>query len=150
MTEPRRTEHRHQYHDYGDEVHLAASPTSRMAFLMIGHTFVAVGIVGLFVPLLPTTDMLLIAAACYARGSVRFYNWILNNRFLGPIILNWRKHGAVSRRHKYTAVFLIVVVLGSSIIFFVSSSLARGLLIVLGLAISALILRLPTLVEDSG
>ena len=58
----------------------------RWVFLALGCLFVVVGVVGIFVPLLPTTPFMLAAAACFARGSERFYVWLFHHRTFGPIV----------------------------------------------------------------
>jgi hypothetical protein len=58
--------------------------TSQMLFNTAGTMFVRLGFAGIILPLLPTPPFLLLAAACYARGSKRFYNWLLNHRWFGP------------------------------------------------------------------
>lgn len=60
----------------------------------------ALGIIGIFVPLMPTTTFLILAAWCFARSSRRMENWLLNHRTFGPPIRAWRESGAISRRHK--------------------------------------------------
>ena len=60
-----------------------------------GTFFVGLGIIGIFLPLLPTTPFLLLAAACYARSSKRFYNWLLNNKWFGNYIKNYRERKGI-------------------------------------------------------
>ena len=97
---------------------LASGPL-RWLLLLAGFLFVGLAALGVILPLLPTTPFVLVAAACFARSSPRFYNWLLANRVFGPLIADWRTHGSIPRRAKITAVVLIVVVGGSSIWFVV-------------------------------
>ena len=60
-----------------------SSKLIRPILIILGTIFLAIGIIGILIPLLPTTPFLLLAAACYARGSNRFYNWLLCNKFFG-------------------------------------------------------------------
>ena len=62
--------------------------------------FVALGIIGAFVPLMPTTTFLILAAWCFARSSRRAEQWLLNHKIFGPPIVAWRDSGAIARRHK--------------------------------------------------
>ena len=64
---------------------------------------VVVGVIGIFVPLMPTTSFMILAAWCFARSSKRTEAWLLQHRVFGPPILAWREHGAIARRHKITA-----------------------------------------------
>ena len=61
----------------------------RILLIIAGTFFVGIGIVGIFVPVLPTTPFLLLAAACYERSSQRFYSWLLNNKWFGNYIRNY-------------------------------------------------------------
>lgn len=76
----------------------------RPIWLATGFVSVGLGIAGAFLPLLPTTPFLLLAAFAFARSSPRLHNWLLNHRHFGPMIENWRQHGAISRRAKIAAV----------------------------------------------
>ena len=75
----------------------------RAALVCIGVISLAIGIIGLFVPGLPTTVFVLIAAACASRGSPRFHGWLLAHRVFGPIIRDWQDGGRVSRPAKRAA-----------------------------------------------
>ncbi|MFM2105588.1 MAG: hypothetical protein RL338_620 [Chloroflexota bacterium] len=87
----------------------ATSPLLRAVLIVVGTTSLAIGIVGIFVPLLPTTVFVLIAAACYARASDRLYGWLLEHRRLGPVVRDWREHRSMTRtskRRAYAGLFL--------------------------------------------
>lgn len=72
----------------------------RAAWLVLGLMLVAIGSIGIFVPLLPTTDFLLLALPCFARSSRRLENWLLNHPRFGPGLRARRKEKAVPRRAK--------------------------------------------------
>ena len=72
-----------------------------------GTLFTAIGILGIFVPILPTTPFLLLAAACYLRSSQRFYDWLLNNRFFGAYIKNYMQGKGMPLRVKIFTVILL-------------------------------------------
>lgn len=137
-------------HDYADEVHEHASPAVRVALVAAGTLCVAAGVIGIFLPLLPTTPFLLLAAACYARASRRLYGWLLGHPRLGPLILDWRRHGALPYRVKLTAIGLMAASLGSSIVFFVREPHWQVALAVLGLLLAAYLYRIPTRVPERG
>ena len=81
----------------------------------VGTISVAIGVVGIFVPLLPTTPFLLLAAACYMRSSERFYRRLLNNRFFGPYIGNYMEGRGVPLRIKIYTIALLWTTISLSI-----------------------------------
>ncbi|UPA27339.1 YbaN family protein [Shinella oryzae] len=84
----------------------------RWIYMLAGLFMTALGIVGAFLPLLPTTPFLLVAVWCFSRSSPRLEQWLLNHRTLGPPLTNWRREGAISARAKTMAVSLIVASYG--------------------------------------
>lgn len=72
----------------------------RQAYLIIGCLMVAIGAIGVFLPLLPTTPFLLVAAACFARSSPRLEAWLLAHPRFGPFLSAWRQRGAIPRSGK--------------------------------------------------
>lgn len=80
----------------------------RFAYLAAGFLALAIGIVGVVVPLLPTTPFLLLAAWCFARSSERFLAWLLGHPRLGPPIRDWRDHGVIRPGAKLLATAMIV------------------------------------------
>ena len=79
----------------------------RLTYLLIGHACMAMGFVGIFVPLLPTTPFVLLAAACYSRGSERFNTWLHQHHRFGPMIHSWRDHRAIGLRSKIAATIMV-------------------------------------------
>ena len=67
------------------------SPLWRALLLVVGTASLLLGLVGIVLPVLPTTPFLLVTAACYARASTRLYQWLIGQRSLGPIITEWRR-----------------------------------------------------------
>ena len=127
-----------------DDVREHASPWVRGAFVAAGFACVALGALGIFVPLLPTTPFMLVAAACFARGSRRFHDWLLANRTFGPLIHEWRCHRAIPRRTKIAAIALMAVTLAVSIVFFVKPAWLRIALALFGLALAIRLYRIPS------
>ncbi|MEO0361750.1 MAG: YbaN family protein, partial [Pseudomonadota bacterium] len=79
----------------------------RPIWLSIGCLSVALAFIGVALPLLPTVPFLLLAAYCFARSSQRFHDWLLGHRLFGPMILDWRRSGAIRRRAKWAATLSI-------------------------------------------
>ncbi|MAI91674.1 YbaN family protein [Ponticaulis sp.] len=72
-------------------------------WLVCGLLFTGLAFIGVALPLVPTTPFLLLAAFCFARSSKRFSDWLHNHALFGRLITDWNRHGAISRRAKYTA-----------------------------------------------
>ncbi|WP_136658045.1 YbaN family protein [Nitratireductor sp. XY-223] len=89
----------------------------RYLWLAAGCVSLALGIIGIPLPLLPTTPFLLLAAFCFARGSERLHSWLVNHPRLGPPIRDWETHRAISRRGKTMAMIAIAAVFAASILF---------------------------------
>ncbi|AYD02030.1 YbaN family protein [Neorhizobium sp. NCHU2750] len=81
----------------------------RYVFLCLGWLFVALGVIGAFLPVMPTTPFLLLAVACFARSSPRLEAWLMNHKTFGPSLRNWRERGAISKRAKIMAISLMSV-----------------------------------------
>lgn len=116
----------------------------RAFFLAAGTVALVLGLIGIFLPLLPTTPFVLLAAACYARGSRRFYDWLLSQRTFGPIIHEWERHRSIPYKTKITAVALMSLTLGTSIVFFVEPLWLKGLLAVMGVGLAIWLYRMPS------
>ena len=91
----------------------------RYMLLVFAALCVALGVIGIFVPGLPTTVFILLAAWAAARSSPRFSAWLEGHATFGPMIRDWRERGAVSRRAKITATVVMTI---SSIILFLTTS----------------------------
>jgi uncharacterized membrane protein YbaN (DUF454 family) len=130
--------------DYAHEVRAHDSLIVRWMFAALGTLCVIIGVIGIVVPVLPTTPFMLLAAACYARASVKFYNWLLNSRAFGPLILEWRRHRSIPWRTKLTAIALMSLTLTVSIVFFVSHPYAQAALALLGISLGIWLYRIPS------
>jgi len=81
----------------------------RVLWLLAGLTSVAIGAVGVVLPLLPTTPFLLIAAFAFARSSKRLDRWLREHRSFGPLIDNWHRDGSIDRKVKRVAIIVILL-----------------------------------------
>jgi uncharacterized membrane protein YbaN (DUF454 family) len=133
--------------DGPDDLPLTDGPI-RWVLLACGFVFVGLAAIGTVLPVLPTTPLLIVAAACFARSSPRFYRWLLSTRAFGPMIREWRATRSIPLRAKVWAVTLIVITGGSSLALFVDPPWAK---LVMGATLSAVIvwiLRRPTARRD--
>ena len=103
---------------------------------ILGFAFLAAGVAGIFLPLLPATPFVLLAAACFARSSEKWHRWMLANDTFGPMIRNWEKNRCISCRVKLIAIASMVFVGGYSVFYAVESTQVRlvgGFFLLLGL-----------------
>jgi uncharacterized membrane protein YbaN (DUF454 family) len=114
-------------------------------FTVIGTLSLCLGILGVFVPLLPTTPLLLLAAACYARGSDRLHGWLINHRWFGAYIRDYRAGNGIPLRAKVTAIPLIWATIGMTASYAVSQVWLRILLVTIAAGITVYLLSIPTL-----
>jgi uncharacterized protein len=87
----------------------------RAAWFAFGAASLALGALGVVVPLLPTTPFVLLAAFAFARSSERWHAWLVGHKVFGPLIENWRAHGAISRPAKAAAVLAMAAVVAISV-----------------------------------
>lgn len=120
----------------------------KCALVSIGVLAVALGIVGIFVPILPTTPFLLLAAACFIRSSDRLYRWLIQHRWFGSYIRNYREHRAVTLRAKVLALVMLWGVIGYSAIVAVSAWWLRALLGTVAVGVTVHLLRMKTYTPD--
>lgn len=117
----------------------------RRVMIFAGSFFVGLGILGIFLPILPTTPFLLLAAACYAKSSERFYNWLINNKWLGNYIKNYREGKGIPLKVKVLSVSLLWFTIGYSVVFVVNTFLIQGILILIAIGVTIHILSIRTL-----
>ena len=95
-------------------------------YIVIGTISLALGILGIFLPLLPTTPFLLLTAALYFKGSSRLYNWLLNHRYFGPYIRNYRENKAIPLRAKIVSLVLMWGTMLYCIFFLIPPDMGKG------------------------
>ena len=117
----------------------------KIVLIVIGSIALALGIIGIFVPLLPTTPFLLLAAALYFRSSPRLYEWLLSQKHLGPYIRNFREHKAIPLRAKIISVSMVWLTLLYCAYILHEQPWLSALMIALAIAITWHILSYKTL-----
>ena len=117
----------------------------RICLIITGSFFVGLGTLGIVLPLLPTTPFLVLAAMCFSRSSERFHNWLLNNKWFGAYIKNYREGKGISLRQKVVVLSLLILTIGYSCIFLLDHIAVRIILVLIAVGISSHILRIPTL-----
>lgn len=117
--------------------------------LVAGVAALALAALGVVLPLLPTTPFVLLAAACFARGSERFHDWLLGHPIAGPIIVEWREHRSMARRVKAWASLLMGLSFGSSILL-MESPWHQAMLAGLGVVLGVFLWRVPVRAEGGA
>jgi len=117
---------------------------ARWLLICAGWLALALGALGVLLPVLPTTPFILLAAACFARSSARFHAILLRNRLFGPLVVEWEQHRSIPRRTKLWAITLMSLTLGSSIVFFVQPVGLKWTLAAIGAAVAIGIWRIPS------
>lgn len=108
----------------------------KILLIITGTFFIGIGIIGIFVPLLPTTPFLLISAALYARSSKRFYNWLINNKIFGRYIKNYREGKGIPLKLKIFTIAFLWITIGCSTIFAIDIFWVRVILVVIAIGVT--------------
>ena len=124
---------------------MAAETVRRWLLTTIGIISVGLGTAGIFLPLLPTTPFLLLAAACFIRSSDRLYRWLIHNRWFGSYIRNYREHRALPLRAKVIALILLWTTMSYSVFALVVNKVLQVLLLLIAAAVTVYLLSLKTM-----
>lgn len=120
----------------------------RVLWLAAGGLSLAMGLIGVVLPLLPTVPFVLLAAFCFSRGSERCERWIVEHRHFGPMVHNWRTHRAVPKRAKWFAtVMMTISSVGAAVLLPAPWCYAPGVCCTL---VAIWLWRLPTLVHAAA
>ncbi len=114
-------------------------------FIIAGITSVGLATAGIFLPLLPTTPFLLLAAACFLRSSERLYRWLVNHRWFGRYITNYREKRAIPLSAKIGTLLLLWITLAYTGFAVFTSTAIRLLLLLVGVGVTIHLVRLNTL-----
>ncbi len=120
------------------------TPILRWTLLLSGFIAVALGVLGIFLPVLPTVPFLLLAVACFTRSSERFYNWLIDHAHLGPMIRPYLDGNGLKRTTKFKAVGLVWISITISVLLISARPWLQGTLILIALGVTIYLLRLPT------
>ena len=122
----------------------------KLFYIILGSTALALGMLGIFLPLLPTTPFLLLSAWFYCKGSDRLYGWLMSHPYLGSYIRNYREKRAITLQSKATAVSLMFVTILICILFVAESLWLKILLAAIFAAVSWHILSFRTMRRDEN
>lgn len=122
----------------------------KFLFIVLGTVSLAIGVIGIFVPGLPTTSFLLITAFLYARSSEKLYARLLNNKYVGPYITNFRKYKGMTLKSKIYSISMMWTMIFLSTYFFIPDELTSWIVIglgVVGTVVMGFVLRTVTMEE---
>ncbi|NKB32285.1 MAG: DUF454 family protein [Pseudomonadales bacterium] len=118
------------------------TPLKKVFLVLGGIVSLALGVLGVFLPLLPTVPLVLLAAFCFARSSDRLHNWMLTHKHFGAIIRNFESGQGIPRRVKVRAIVIIWISMGISC-WIVNQMLLCAMLFAIGAAVSTYLWRQP-------
>tara|TARA_B100000700_G_scaffold238458_1_gene264914 strand:- start:3170 stop:3610 length:441 start_codon:yes stop_codon:yes gene_type:complete len=134
------------------QVDLDRSILSRIVWFCLGFTSMAIGLIGIVVPGLPTTPFMILAAACFAKSSQKFYDWIINNRLFGEHVKNYREGKGIPKKSKP----VILITLWTFVLFAVliaipdsAPPISKYSTLVLAVIGTIFILRIPNLSDEN-
>lgn len=129
------------------EAKLSENKLSRVFWFSLGVIFTGIGLIGIVVPGLPTTPLMILAAACFAKSSQRFYDWIINNRMFGEHVKNYREGNGIPKRSKPVilgtmwafVLFAVFIAIPDS-----APEISRNATVILAVIGTVFILRIPS------
>lgn len=108
----------------------------KIIFIIVGTISVILGIVGILIPLLPTTPLLLLGAACFARSSPKFHRWLFQNRWFGKYLTNYKEGKGIPTKIKVYSIVFLWCVIGLWIVFGEVSQIFQIILIAASIAVT--------------
>lgn len=112
------------------------SRSKKVILIVAGTFFVVLGIIGIFIPILPTTPFILLAAALYSRSSQKFYQWIIKNKFVGIHIKNYKEGKGVPLIIKILSIALLWITLVCSALFVVEILFIRIIMLLIAIGVT--------------
>ena len=89
----------------------------KLGYFIVGWISLALGVLGIVLPLLPTTPFVLLSAFCFSKSSKRFHSWLLNHKVFGPLVKDWQRHGVIQLKAKILATVSMLAMVSLSLYF---------------------------------
>ena len=137
-----------QNNGVNDDISVHQNPVVRWILLIGGFILLGIGVLGMFLPLLPTTIFFLLAAWCFARSSERFHYWLHHNRFFGKYLANYRTKGGMTRGSKIFSITFLLVGISVSVLFLTDNLYIRILLAAIAVGVTWHLLAIKTIREE--
>ena len=122
----------------------------KIVWMIFGHVFLTLGVIGIFLPILPTTPFLLLTVACYSRGSQRLEAWMLNHQKFGPSLREWRSYRVIRIRAKVAATAAIFASMALTFAFADLPQVAKILMPLTLLCVLAFVWSCPSKLPELG
>ncbi|MGM0503224.1 MAG: YbaN family protein [Bacteroidota bacterium] len=122
------------------EIKQTGNKVFKFFLIILGSISLGLGVLGIFLPLLPTTPFLLLSAALFLRSSKRLYHWLMNHKYLGKHLQNYIQHKTIPRKTKIYAISLLWTTILLTALFAVPHSWVKILLIIIAAAVTIHIL----------
>jgi len=119
----------------------------KVLFIILGSISLGLGVLGLFLPILPTTPFLLLTAWLFAKSSPRLYHWLITNKYFGKYIRRYREGLGIPLKTKIVAVSSLWLTILSSVVFFITSTLLKILVLLIAVIVTYHLLSRPTFKE---
>jgi uncharacterized membrane protein YbaN (DUF454 family) len=116
----------------------------RSMFFMAGTITLVIGAIGIFLPILPTTPFLLLSLACYLRSSEKMTHWMLNNKYFGKYIRNYKEGKGIPLKTKIFAISVLWITIIFSAGFIIPFWIVQIILIIIAFSVTIHLIRLPT------
>ena len=119
-------------------------------YLIVGSISLAAGLVGVFLPIIPTTPFILLSAWCFFRSSERLYQWVISNERFGPTIKNFHGGKGITKKMKTRAIVMMWLTISLSVYFYINNIYLIALLYIIAIGVSIYLYKLPTMKEQDS
>lgn len=123
---------------------------SKSLFLALGLISLSLGIIGIFLPILPTTPFAILAAYFFSKSSVRLHTWLLNQKTLGPVIRDWEANGVIRLKAKVLATAMMTVLFSYTLVFVKVSLIIKGIVSLIGISVLTFIWTRPSQINEES
>ncbi len=127
------------------EKNTLASSLKKGIYLFVGAISLAAGVLGIFLPVLPTTPFILLSAWCFFRSSSKIYEWVISNERFGPTIENYQQGRGITKSTKIKAIVMMWLTISASVYFYIKNMYLIAFLYIIAIIVTVYLYRLPTL-----
>ena len=116
--------------------------------LLAGHLSLLLGLIALLLPVVPTSPFLIVAAACYARTSPKFRKLLIENRHIGPVILDWERNKCLELKYKILFIVILAIAFSASAFLFMETQLAKWTMLSVGFIVIMYVMSIKSCVHN--